>query len=71
MVAQAGDGVAQHLRQRHFDGDVDQQQAEAQPDASRILAQEGKDAQQAAGLELLRGDVIGHEGCIEGVESKI
>src|SRR5437867_608491 len=36
-VAQAADGVAQNLRQSHFDGDVDQQQPEAERHTAGML----------------------------------
>ena len=41
LPAQAADGVAQNLRQRHLDGDVDQQQPEAEHNAAGVLAEKG------------------------------
>ena len=68
VFPQAGDGVAKDLRQRHFDGDVHQQQAKAERDAARIPAKKGNNPQQIAGLEpgrLFDVNGSGHEAGIE------
>ena len=68
MIAQAGDGVAKHLRQRHLDGDVHEQKPDADCDSARVLLEEGKHAEQIArtippGLFGVRRD--GHKVGIE------
>ena len=74
MIAQAGDGVADHLRQRHLDGDVHEQQSDAERDSAGVLLEEGKHAEQIArtnppGLFGVRG--AGHVAGIEPGTARI